>query len=112
MAGTPIITAINETTKTITLSTKQTFADGITLTFPNSIISGVGISNTAVNPYVDTISSLNLTASVAQVLENAQTLTFTGAGNIVTITGNITVKDVGNEAVTLKFDIDKFLTQH
>ena len=112
LTGTPTITAINETTKTITLSTKQTFADSITLTFPNSIISGPGISNTAVNPYVDTISSLDLTASVAQVLENGQTLTFTGAGNIVTITGNIKVNKVGNEAVAMRFDIDKFLTQH
>ena len=112
LAGTPAITSINETTKAIILSTSQTFADGITLTFPNSVISGIGISNTAVNPYVDTISSLNLTASVAQTLENGQTLTFTGAGNIVTITGNIKVNNVGNEAVTLKLDIDKFLTQH
>ena len=104
--------AIDETNKKITLSTKQSFADGITLTFPNSIISGIGISNTAVNPYVDTISSLNLEASVAQVLENGQTLTFTGAGDIVTITGNIKVNKVGNEDVSIRFDIDKFLTQH
>ena len=112
LTGTPTITSINETTKTITLSIVQTFADGITLTFPNSIISGPGIDNTAVNPYVDTISSLNLTASAAQTLENARTLTFTGAGDVVTITGNIKVNTVGNEDVTLNFDIDKFLTQH
>ena len=112
LTGTPKIMAIDETNKKITLSTKQSFADGITLTFPNSIISGIGISNTAVNPYVDTISSLNLEASVAQVLENGQTLTFTGAGDIVTITGNIKVNKVGNEDVSIRFDIDKFLTQH
>ena len=112
LTGTPVITSINETNKKITLSTAQTFADGITLTFPNSIISGPGIDNTVVNPYVDTISSLNLTASAAQTLENAQTLTFTGAGNIVTITGNIKINKIGNEDLTLRFDIDKFLTQH
>ncbi len=112
LTGTPVITSINETNKKITLSIAQTFADGITLTFPNSIISGPGIDNTAVNPYVDTISSLNLTASAAQTLENAQTLTFTGAGNIVTITGNIKINKIGNEDLTLRFDIDKFLTQH
>ena len=112
LVGYPKIVAINETTKTITLSTIQTFADGITLTFPNSIISGPGISNTVVNPFVNTISSLNLTASVAQTLEDEQTFTFSGAGNIVTITGNIKVNKVGNEDVTLRFDIDKFLTQH
>ena len=112
LVGTPTITAINETTKTITLSTVQTFADGITLTFPNSIISGIGIDPAVVNPYVDTISSLNLTASVAQTLEDAQTFTFTGAGNIVTITGFVKINKVGNDAVALRFDIDKFLTQH
>jgi len=112
LVGYPKIVAINETTKTITLSTTQTFADDITLTFPNSIISGPGISNTVVNPFVNTISSLNLTASVAQTLEDEQTFTFSGAGNIVTITGNIKVNKVGNEDVVLRFDIDKFLTQH
>jgi len=112
LVGTPTITAINETTKTITLSTDQTFADGITLTFPNSIISGIGIDPAVVNPYVDTISSLNLTASVAQTLEDTQTFTFTGAGNIVTITGFVKINKVGNDAVALRFDIDKFLTQH
>jgi len=110
--GIPTITAINETTKKVTLSIAQTFADGITLTFPNSIISGIGIDPAVVNPYVDTISSLNLTASVAQTLEDAQTFTFTGAGNIVTITGYVKINKVGNDAVALRFDIDKFLTQH
>jgi len=112
LVGTPTIKAINETTKKITLSTKQTLADGITLTFPNSIISGIGISNSVVNPYVNTISSLNLTASAAQTLEDAQTFTFTGAGDVVTITGYIKINNIGNEDVTLRFDVDKFLTQH
>ena len=112
LVGTPTITAINETTKTITLSSNQTFADGITLTFPNSIISGVGIDSSVVNPYVNTITDLNLTASVAQALEDEQTLTFTGAGNIVTITGFVKINKVGNGDVGLRFDIDKFLTKH
>ena len=112
LSGVPVITAINETTKKITLSIAQTFADGITLTFPNSIISGIGIDSEAVDPYVVSISSLNLTTSVAQTLEDAQTFTFTGAGNIVTITGGIKINRVGNEDVTLRFDIDRFLTQH
>tara|TARA_R110001583_G_scaffold144023_1_gene296066 strand:- start:65 stop:2017 length:1953 start_codon:yes stop_codon:yes gene_type:complete len=112
LTGTPTIITINEATKTITLSSIQTFNDGITLTFPNSIISGAGIDPAVVNPYVDTISSLDLTSSVAQTLEDGQTLTFTGAGNIVTITGNIKVNKAGNEDIALRFDIDKFLTQH
>ena len=111
--GIPKIVAINETTKTITLSTTQTLVDDATLIFPNSIISGPGIINNASVPYfVNTISTLNLTTSFNQTLEAGQTLTFTGAGNIVTITGNIKINKVGNEAVALKLDIDKFLTQH
>ena len=112
LSGVPTITAVNETTKRITLSSVQTFADGITLTFPNSIISGIGIASDAVDPYVASIASLNLTASAAQTLEDDQTFTFTGAGNIATITGSIRVNKVGNEDLTLYFDLDKFLTKH
>jgi hypothetical protein len=112
LSGTPTITDINETTKRITLSIAQTFADGITLTFANSIVSGIGIDPNAVNPYVVSISSLNLTLSAAQTLEKGQTFTFAGSGSTVTITGNIKVNNVGNEALTLRFDVDKFLTQH
>jgi len=111
--GIPKIVAINETTKTITLSTIQTLADDVTLIFPNSIISGPGIINDPSTPhFVNTISGDNLTTSFNQTLEAGQTLTFTGAGNIVTITGNIKINKVGNEAIELKLDIDKFLTQH
>jgi len=112
LVGTPTITAINETTKTITLSSVQTFADTTTLTFPNSIISGIGIDHSVRDPYVDTVSSLDLTTSVAQTLEDNQTFTFTGAGNIVTITGLVKINKVGNDNGRLMFDIDKFLTQH
>ena len=113
IVGIPKIAAINETTKTITLSTTQTLADDATLTFPNSIISGPGIINDPSTPhFVNTISGDDLTTSFNQTLEAGQTLTFTGAGNIVTITGNIKINKVGNQAVELKLDIDKFLTQH
>jgi hypothetical protein len=112
LVGTPTILAINEATKTITLSSVQTFADGITLTFPNSIINGIGINANVVSPYVDTISSLNLTASAAQTLESGQTFTFTGAGSVVTITGYIKVNNVGYEDLIIRVDVDKFLTSH
>ena len=56
---------------------------------------------------MDTISSLNLTSSTAQTLENAQTFTFTGSGSVVTITGDIKIKlniigdaEVWNEEAT------------
>jgi len=112
LSGNPVITSVNEVSKTITLSSTQTFADGITLTFANSVISGIGIDPDVIDPYVTNISSLDLTASVAQTLEDNQTLTFTGAGNIVTITGNVLVNKAGAEDLFIYFDIDKFLTYH
>lgn len=112
LSGNPTITSVNEVSKTITLSSKQTFTDGITLTFANSVISGIGIDPDVIDPYVTNISSLDLTASVAQTLEDNQTLTFTGAGNIVTITGNILINKAGAEDLFIYFDIDKFLTYH
>lgn len=112
LSGNPTVTSINEVTKAITLSSVQTFADGVTLTFANSVISGVGIDPAVINPYVTNISSLDLTASAAQTLEDNQTLTFTGSGNVATLTGNIIVNKAGSEDLTLRFDVDKFLTYH
>ena len=112
LSGNPIITSINEISKTITLSSEQTFANDITLTFANSVISGIGIDSGRINPYVTNISSLDLTANGAQTLEDNQTLTFTGAGNAVTITGNVLVNKAGTEDLFAYIDIDKFLTLH
>ena len=112
LSGNPTITSINEVTKAIALSSVQTFADGITLTFANSIVSGIGIDPSVVNPYVTGISGSDLTVSVAQTLEDNQTLTFTGSGNVATITGSIIINKVGAEDLTLRFDVDKFLTYH
>ena len=50
--------------------------------------------------------------SAAQTLENGIELTFPGASTIATITGNIKVNKVGNENVTLQFDLEKLLTMH
>jgi hypothetical protein len=112
LVGNPTITVINEVNKTITLSTEQTFVDGATITFSNSDISGIGIDASVIDPYVSNISSLNLTSSVAQAIESGQTLTFSGSGNIVTITGNILVKKAGPLDLSLYFDVEKFLTYH
>lgn len=112
LTGAPTITKVNENTKTITLSDPQTFADGATITFSNSDISGIGIDSSVVDPYVTNISSLNLTSSVAQGIESGQTLTFKGAGSSATITGEIIVKKAGTANLSLNFDVEKFLTYH
>lgn len=112
LVGNPVITAVSELNKTITLSSSQTFVDGAAITFSNSDISGIGIDALVVDPYVTNISSLNLTSSVAQALESGQTLTFSGAGDIATITGDIIVKKAGPLDLALSFDVEKFLTYH
>ena len=50
--------------------------------------------------------------SAAQTLDNGAELTFPKAGTIATITGNIKVNKVGNENITLQFDLEKLLTMH
>ena len=48
--------------------------------------------------------------TAAQSLESGAILTFANAGSVVTITGDILINDVGNENVTIRFDLDKFLS--
>ena len=112
LVGNPTIVFINELTKTINLSLSQTFADGITLTFANSVVSGPGIAAGSINPFVTNISGTTLTLSAAQTLEDGQTFTFENAGNVATLTGNVAVKKAGPKDLTLRFDVDKFLTYH
>jgi len=112
LSGNPTIVSIDETEKSITLSSEQTFADNETLTFDNSTINGIGIDPSVIDPYITNISTLNLTVSAAQTLESGQTFTFPGAGSTFTITGDLIVKRVGNENLPIQLDVDKFLTRH
>ena len=86
-----------------------------------STVSGIGINAAATNPTVTAITNVGgatwdnsgaatITVSAAQTLESGITLTFPGAGTVATITGNIKINKVGNEAVTIYFDLEKFLT--
>ena len=79
-----------------------------------STISGIGIDPKVADPKVasgaGTVSGAGtIVASAAQTLENGITLTFPGASRIATITGNITVNNVGDSNTTLYFDLEKFL---
>ena len=82
-----------------------------------STVSGIGIDSSVVNPTVasgagSVTGAGTIVLSAAQELENGITLTFTGAGSVVTITGNIKINKTGNEDVTLRFDIDSFLKMY
>ena len=72
------------------------------------IISGIGIVGT---PHVDAVSSgVNVTASVAQTIENGQTITFTGSSRTATITADLTVLSHGTDDMTLTLALDNILT--
>lgn len=117
------------TTTTTVASAATTFnvTSAIGIADDISTVSGIGIDSSVVSPTVTTITNLAgttytsgstgypaaiLTLSAAQTLESGITLTFPGASNIVTITGNIKVNNVGNNNIILRFDLEKLLTMH
>jgi hypothetical protein len=84
-----------------------------------SVVSGVNMLSTVVNPTVTTISSSNLTVTPGgHYLQNGQTLTFKGASTIATITGTLEIKYIGDfrtvagasVAPSITFNLEKFLT--
>jgi hypothetical protein len=79
LSGKPFITKINEGTKTITLSTAQTFADGITLTFDaigsKGIYNAIGLSLSFSNIVArETV----LTKTVRAAVSGSTTITLDG----------------------------------
>ena len=94
LSGTPIITAIDINTKTLTLSSAQTFADGITLTLK---AFGSDAINTAIGC---NIIIQNLTASSA-VLE--KTVRTTASGTTVNLNGTYGIAGGDHVSVTGPF---------
>ena len=75
-----------------------------------SVVSGVNIKASDVNPTVTTISSSNLTVSpTGHLLQNGQTLTFKGASTIATITGTVEISRLVSSTISLGFDVERFL---
>jgi len=94
LSGTPKIVSIDVSSKTLTLSSVQTFADGITLTFraygESNIYNAIGLSlNFALYP---TVTPTVLTKTVRGDISASTTVTLDGTygiagGNHVTYTG-------------------------
>ena len=80
-----------------------------------STVSGIGINPSVIDPTVDSGAGAvsgagTIVLTAAQSLENGTTLTFVNAGTVATITGNITIHEVGNEDITIRLDLDKLLS--
>ena len=79
-----------------------------------SRIGGVGINSKLQNPLITAgggaTGSGNLTADAAQTLESGITLTVENTSRVATITGNIEIIRAGTSDRTLRFDIEKLLS--
>ena len=80
-----------------------------------STVSGIGINPAAIDPTVASGAGAvsgagTIVLSAAQTLEDGITLTFKGAGQTATISGNIEVLETGTASQTLRFDVEKLLS--
>ena len=80
-----------------------------------STVSGIGINPALANPTVSSGAGAvsgagTIVLSAAQTLEDGITLTFSGAGQVATITGNVEVIKAGDADATIRFDMDRLLS--
>tara|TARA_R100001443_G_scaffold19393_2_gene30915 strand:- start:13348 stop:15330 length:1983 start_codon:yes stop_codon:yes gene_type:complete len=102
------------TTAAVHSSTTVPIASGDGIVEGVSVVSGIGIDSSVADPTVTTINSYSGTTasivlSAAQILESGTRLTFTGSGELATITGNVKIIKTGIAALTLNFDLEKFM---
>ena len=109
---TPVTTTVNDASNAdgATAQTAIVVASATGIRDDVSVMSGVNVTSTSVDPLVTNISGTTLTVSPAQYLQHGETLTFTGAGQTFTITGNLEFKNVDTVDFTLALDVEKFIT--
>ena len=115
----PVITAIDTDLKKITLSSAQTFSDGITINFAYNSITGVGVglhngganqvSDLTITSTVSTIASNNITTSGTQAIESGQVITYTGTSRAAKITADVEILEYGKNSITITLAIDNIL---
>ena len=96
---------------TVTVDSGHGIMDDVTT------VSSINIDSSVVDPTVTNIASYDvssaatatLTLSAAQTLEDNELLTLNGAGQTITVTGDIIVKNAQASA-TLRLDVEKFIT--
>ena len=104
-------TTLATTTSTITVANTEGVINGV------SRVKGIGINPALQNPLITGGGGTSITtglgeweADAAQTLENGITLTIENTGRIATITGNIEIIKAGTASQTLRFDLEKFLS--
>lgn len=109
---TPIVTTVNDSSNADgeTAQTNIVVASATGIKDDISVMSSVNVVPTGVNPTVTNISGTTLTLSSTQFLQHGETLTFTKAGQVFTITGEIDFKNIDSTDFTLFFDVEKFIT--
>ena len=80
-----------------------------------STVSGIGINAATTIPTVASGAGAvsgggTIVLSAAQTLEDGITLTFKGAGQTATITGNIEILETGTASQNLRFDVERLLS--
>ena len=92
---------------TIAVADKQGVINNI------SRVSGIGINSSVANPLITTGGNSDGAGDwimgAVQTLENGVTLTVENTGNIITVTGEIEIKEVGESDVVITLDIQQFL---
>ena len=104
-------TTLATTTSTITVANTEGVINGV------SRVKGIGINPALQNPLITGGGGTSITtglgeweADAAQTLENGITLTIENTGRIATITGNIEIIKAGTASQTLRFDLEKLLS--
>ena len=109
------LTSITTTTTSAVSSSATVPVASVNGVLPSTTtVSGIGIDPSVANPTVDsrsvTSGAGNIVLDAAQTLESGVTLTFGGAGQIATITGNIEIVKAGTSNETIYFDLEKLLS--
>jgi hypothetical protein len=104
-------TTLATTTSTITVANTEGVINGV------SRVKGIGINPVLQNPLITGGGGTSITtglgeweADAAQTLENGITLTIENTGRVATITGNIEIIKAGTASQTLRFDLEKLLS--
>ena len=90
----------------ITIDERAGIIDGV------SIVKGIGIVTppNVVSGALGNTGAGAIVVSAAQTIEDNTVLTFSGASNVVTITGDVEIKNMPEANSTIYFDVEKFLT--